>query len=172
MEPTFWTGLGSGVLAAGALGFSIWQYLRTNKRLEAVERKEHRQAERRNAEAVTAWFELPNLAVIRNASDAVIYEVIVALRNANHVEEGLGPAVQPWLAVAQLVPPGKEARIELPGGWGGMGFKPAIEAAFRDAAGMWWVRGHRGTLSEVQGTAYQRYGLMLPLSYARVDYTK
>lgn len=172
MEPTFWTSLGSGVLAAGALGFSFWQYRKTNKRLEAVERKEQRQAERRNADAVSAWFEFPNLAVVRNTGDAVIYEVIVALRNANHNEEGLGPVVKPWVVVAQLVPPGKEARIELPGGWGGMHFKPAIEAAFRDAFGIWWVRGHRGTLSELHGDPYVRYGLMLPLSYAPAEYLK
>lgn len=171
MEPTFWTGLGSGLLALGALGFSLWQYRKTNKRLDAVERNEHRQAERRQAEAVTAWFEFPNLAVVRNSGGAVIYEVVVALRNANHIEESLGPVVKPWVVVTQLVPPGKEARIELPGGWGGMSFKPAIEAAFRDAAGIWWVRGHRGTLSELQGDPYGRYGLMLPLSYAQVEYS-
>lgn len=82
---------------------------------------------------------------MRNAVDAVIYDVITALRSANRNEEGLGRVVKPLFVVAQLVPSGKESRIALPGEWGGMHFNPAIEAAFQDAAGIWWVRvGPRG----------------------------
>jgi hypothetical protein len=172
MEAGSWADWAAGIVALLALGFSLFQYKTTKPRLDALERKEHRQAERRHAEAVTAWFEAPSVAVVRNAGDAVIYEVIVALRNANSTEESAGPINNQWAAITQLVPPRIEARIEVQQGWGASGFKPAIETAFRDAGGMWWVRGHRGTLSELPGNPYERYGLMLPASYALAEYSK
>lgn len=176
MEVGPWSEWVSGVLTAGALGFSFYQHWKATERLDRIEEKEQRleaermiASERRHANAVTAWFESPSVAAVRNAGDAVIYDVIVALRRSSHSEESAGPAAHPWVEVASVVPPGRTARMEIQGGWGAPGFRPAIEAAFRDAAGIWWVRGHRGTLSELHGDPYQRYGLALPFSYSKAD---
>lgn len=179
MEPGTWANWVSGMLTALALGFSFYQHVKATKRLEALESEEKRlearriiSSERRHADAVTAWFEEPNIAAVHNAGEAVIYDVMAVMRNANHPEHNVEKPLPDLSSIVPLVPPGMTARFEIKTGWDSMGFRPAIEAVFRDASGIWWVRGHRGTLFELTNGHSERYGIVPPFPYTSCALSK
>src|SRR5580704_7129672 len=132
----------------GVVGVSLW-LARNQGRDTAGERK------RAQAEKITAWFvpyegEQDNqYAVyvglqIKNSSDQLIYDLIaqtVAVQGAAR-RTAVGDSDERNRELAALVgniPPGMTTtRINSAGG--GMFIRHAIEIAFRDAAGRYWLR--------------------------------
>jgi hypothetical protein len=176
-EATDWiTALGTVGSAFGTVGVvwvSLWLARTQGRQTEE-------QVKRRQAELVTAWF-VPyegeqddphsiHVAVrVRNASDQLIYDLIAevvtvqgaarrtAVGDSEENNRDLG-------ALMGNVPPG-ETTTRINSGGSGMFIRHAIELAFRDAAGRYWLRHGDGTLEEVNKHPLDLYDISRPSSW-------
>lgn len=107
-------------------------------------------------------------AVLRNMSDAPVYNVIVTCVGIS----GAGPNAKgednghdyPCRACVGILPPGTWYAW-LPTSGSGMHVRTAPEAAFTDANGRSWVRRGNGKLEEIETEPVSFYGLGLPVSW-------
>jgi hypothetical protein len=132
------------------------------------------------AEHVTAWLipydrkqDNPNIVYegvrLKNATDQVIYDVIaeiVAVQGAGR-KTAVGDSEErnrEWGALVGNLPPGETtARIGTNGG--GMHIRYAVELAFQDATGRFWLRHGNGLLEQVGKHPLDLYGISRPVSW-------
>jgi len=127
-----WEAIGA-IATAGAALVALAVYLRALS-----------QARRRQAEQVSAWFELVRDgdrkdtfdAVIVNRSDQPVYAVF-----AHVVREGL-TRERPWFFIYDVLPPGVAEReaTDIPPVFPGTDAYRPLDVIFRDAAGRHWTR--------------------------------
>jgi hypothetical protein len=133
---------------------------------KASEQRFVRAEKRSQAEKISAWItwdtEAGMGAILANRSDQPVYEV-VAFRVAAY---GAGPQTgiqigesSGELRTFSILPPGEQHTSFGPG-WHAMGLRPGVEIAFRDQAGLNWVRLVDGSLRRLQAnSAVDYYGI-------------
>ncbi len=130
-----------------------------------VERRLARSEAREQAEKIAAWIardrEAGMDAVLANRSEQPVYQVIlwrVAAYGAGaHSGRELDERSGEYRTFATL-PPGEYETLFEPG-FHGMGLKPGVEIAFRDQAGITWVRFADGRLKRSRVSPIEFYGL-------------
>lgn len=144
---TWWYGLqdGSkadwiaGLATFGALLFTVIQLsfeLRRRKRMEQQEQ----------AVLVGAWFDQASKSLmIRNASTALIYDVVVYLCHPDATKQD---TIQKAFArKLRTVPASDTVSVPVSHGWQ---HEPTVAMYFRDASGQTWYRGQYGHLNPVR----------------------
>lgn len=132
---------------------------------KASEERLARAEARSQAEKVSGWItwdtETGMGSVLANRSDQPVYEV-VAFRVAAY---GAGPHTgievgesAGELRTFSILPPG-EQRTSFGPGWHAAGLRPGVELAFRDQAGLSWVRLVDGSLRRLRTTPVDYYGI-------------
>lgn len=131
----------------------------------AVEQRLARSEAREQAEKIAAWIARDHDAgmdaVLANRSEQPVYQVILwrvaaygaGARSGRELDERSGE----YRTFAAL-PPGEYATLFQPG-FNGMGLKPGVEIAFRDQAGVTWVRFADGRLRRTRASPVEFYGL-------------
>lgn len=118
------------------------------------------------ASKVTVWHnDNPEEIRLRNGSEAVIYDVYVAMVNGNGESQGLHNPPADFTRMLRVVPPGETVSVVAPEGWRGAGFVPSYDLTFRDSQGVTWFRSNWGNLVERKKDVFEHYGLSRPFSY-------
>lgn len=168
------------LFAAVAAAFVGWQQIADERNArKAGEQRLLQEARRSQAERISAWINRDNEfsmdAILANRSDQPVYQVVlwrVALygagaRSGRELDESSGE----YRTFATL-PPGRHTTFFGPGFHGG-GLRPGVEIAFRDQAGITWVRSADGLLHKSSLSPIDLYGLAesqawdIPDPYAR-----
>lgn len=127
------------------------------------------------AEKITAWLDFSTQVSVRlrvrNASDQLIYDLVaqaVSVQGAFRTTAVLDTEERnrEFGALIGNVPPG-ETVSEINTGGGGMHLRFAVEIAFRDAAGRFWLREGDGTIKEVKQHPLDLYNLSRPVGWER-----
>jgi hypothetical protein len=168
IEPGSWADWVAGIATTLAVIFALVEL--------ALERGRARRQERASqASKVSAWFEesdrasLRDRAYISNASEGVIYDVLIAVTNGR-VESDGSTTVKDFTKILSQIPPGvyRTSTIQ---GWGGMHFSPSIDLSFRDSSGRHWFRNNYGKLKEKKKDVFSRYSFLdQPVEYD--EYTR
>ena len=176
----------SAAAAAAVLNTAREQVAAQNGELEYYKTRdaqrladEERTRSRRQAEEVTAWLgeeeflgeQMYRKFSVQNASRQLIYDAIVSLvsvqgafRSTAVGDERNGPGSPGFQSLVGNVPPGvREARLDYPGG--GMFLRFAVEIAFQDAGGRYWLRRGNGILEEVDQHPLALYGIPAPVTW-------
>jgi pyrimidine deaminase RibD-like protein len=136
---------------------------------------------RRQAEQVSGWVdrytgpEVPGKMfegiVLRNGSDALVYYVIVSLVSYQGAfrNTAVGDKREfEFRAFIGRLPPGI-TKTHIESGGGGMHLRLAVELAFQDTAGRYWLRTGDGKLEEVQQHPLELYGIGPPVPWQYGD---
>jgi hypothetical protein len=138
------------------------------------------QAQRRQAERVTAWFvpyhgpqDHPHRVYLglrlQNSSEELIYDLVAQVVGAqgSFRKTAVGDSGERNMEFGALVgnvPPGwRESRINC--GGHGMMVRHAIELAFQDAAGRYWLRHGNGRLEQVDKHPLDLYDISRPVGW-------
>jgi hypothetical protein len=163
---------GLGTVGAFFLAFS---------QLEA-ERKRQRQVQYEGqAKSISAWVAREGIGTaqgddgpiawvaISNSSNEPVHEVVATIVKFPHgggkdsLNDGKNVPLE-FRAFISVVPPGVSyARVS--GGYRGMHFQPAVEIAFKDKNGKYWVRGKNGGTFEIHKDPVIHYGFSHPMSW-------
>jgi hypothetical protein len=127
---------------------------------------------RHQAELVTAWLgseetsggHVRQSIVIQKSSPQSVYLLVASLvAKGGFRDTALGDA-RKFRATVGQVPPGRyERHVRSPGH--GMHVKLAIELAFRDAAGVCWLRRGNGSLEDISEDPIALYQLPRPIGW-------
>jgi hypothetical protein len=132
---------------------------------KASEQRFARAETRAQAEKISAWIagdtEEGMPAVLANRSDQPVYEVIAyrvaAYGAAPHTGKELGEEFGEFRTFS-ILPPGIQ-KTDFAYGWNAMGLRPGVEIAFRDQAGINWVRLADGLLKQIDRRPVDYYDL-------------
>jgi len=165
----------AGIATSVGVIISLYQIHR-DKRLRLKEEKRSQstrlsfwyEEKRDRADQPTGGRYIWKAVVLRNMSDAPVYNMIVtcvgmsgAGPNAKGKDNG---AYYPCRARVGILPPGTWYAW-LPTNGPGMHVRTAPEAAFTDANGRSWVRRGNGKLEEIETEPVSFYGLGLPVGW-------
>lgn len=157
-----WLVLAAAVIAV-AVGYQQIGDERAARR--AVEDRIARGEVRAQAERVAAWIagdeDAGMEAVLANRSDQPVYQVIawrVAAYGAGAHKGQELDELSGELRTFAALPPGEYKTLFSPG-FHGMGLRPGIELAFRDQAGVTWIRFADGRLKRVRVSPIDFYGI-------------
>ncbi len=108
-----------------------------------------------------------------NASMEPIYQAVAYLvfvqgaapKTGRQAQERTGAHFRSLLSV---IPPGMHY-TSVAGGWGGMSAHPGVELAFTDRAGVHWLRSAEGTLTEIDESPVEYYGVEAPRAWRIPD---
>lgn len=136
----------------------------------AAERKRLARAKRHEqASQVSAWVARESdgkawIAVL-NQSKNPIYEVVLSIVSFNVPDTSSGKYTpHEYRDFLSVVPPDKHyACVE--NDYHGMGFHPAVEIAFKDIEGNYWLRKGNGSISEISTSPVEHYRLSLPVEW-------
>jgi hypothetical protein len=67
-------------------------------------------------------------------------------------------------SLLSVIPPGRHY-TSVPGGWGAMTARPAVEISFTDRSGVHWLRSADGTLREIDRPPVEHYGIEGPYDW-------
>jgi hypothetical protein len=160
------------LFAAVAAAFVGWQQIADERNArKAGEERLLREARRSQAERISAWINADNEfsmdATLANRSDQPVYQVIIwrvaAYGAGAHSGRELDEASGEYRTFATL-PPGRYTTFFEPG-FHGMGLKPGVEIAFRDQAGITWIRSGDGLLRRTTLSPVDFYGLAEPQAW-------
>ena len=163
---------GIGTVSAFFLAFIQLEAERKRKRADQYEGQ---------AKTISAWIakETPPKAqgegpaawiAISNSSNEPIYEVVVTIVKFPHgkgvdtLDDGKNVPVE-FRAFVSSVPPGI-SYASVSGAYRGMHFQPAVETAFKDKNGNYWVRGKGGSTFALDKDPVLHYGFHHPMSWA------
>lgn len=169
MQCNVWGDVPTWLAAIGTIGAVIAALCLA--RSDGIRRE--RQQRRHQAELVTAWLgsedtfggHIRQSIVIQNSSPQSVYLLVASLVAAQGAfrDTAVGDA-RAFRATVGQVPPGKyETHVSSPGH--GMHVKLAIELAFRDAAGVCWLRRGNGSLEDISEDPIALYQLPRPISW-------
>src|SRR5581483_11448111 len=110
--------------------------------------------------------------IIHNSSSQSVYQLIASLVSVQGAfRDSAVPQKKPqkparinFQNCVGQIPPG-ETRTSIASGGHGMNLKFAVEVAFRDATGLFWLRRGDGILLEVSEDPVALYNLMTPIGW-------
>jgi hypothetical protein len=160
------------LFAAVAAAFVGWQQIADERNArKAGEQRLLREARRSQAEKISAWIDADHEfsmdATLANRSNQPVYQVVIwrvaaygaGPRSGRELDESSGE----YRTFATL-PPGRYTTFFGPG-FHGAGLKPGVEVAFRDQAGITWVRAEDGLLRRSNLSPADLYGLAEPQAW-------
>jgi hypothetical protein len=160
------------LFAAVVAAFVGWQQIADERHArKASEQRLLRETSRAQAEKISAWInadhEFSMNAALANRSNQPVYQVVIwrvaaygaGARSGRELDESSGE----YRTFATL-PPGRYTTFFGPG-FHGMGLKPGVEIAFRDQAGITWVRSADGLLRRSDSSPADFYGLAEPQAW-------
>lgn len=160
------------LFAAVAAAFVGWQQIADERTArKAGEQRLLREARRSQAEKISAWIDADHEfsmdAALANRSDQPVYQVVVwrvaaygaGARSGRELDESSGE----YRTFATL-PPGRYTTFFGPG-FHAAGLEPGVEIAFRDQAGITWVRSADGLLHRASSSPAGFYGLAEPQAW-------
>lgn len=171
----FWGVIGTWFQAlgtVGAIGYAFWEVARNRK----VETKRARRA---HAESVSAWLVRRRDIVLSNASEQLVYGVVVVpvwvlparqWTAEEMVKERLEAPTrrgQPWTVLGVLQPGRSTVPLDFvidsgPGRW-------ALEIAFTDREGHHWIRRSDGGLEELSSRPIEYFKLPESVQYLTAE---
>jgi hypothetical protein len=106
---------------------------------------------------------------IKNASDQLVYDLVAQTvrareSSAHRSVENTGPRALEYGALVGNVPP-DDILTRINAGDLGMHRRFSVEIAFKDAAGLFWVRYGDGTLEQIFEHPLDRYKIDRPVSW-------
>lgn len=127
---------------------------------------------REQAEQISAWNEgevkrngMITITAMLNQSKNPVHHVIttiVAFQGAGS-KDGR-KTIKNYQSYLRILPPG-EYYTFTDGDYGGMNFQPAVEIAFMDQAGKYWVREGEGKLKQIKVSLEKYYDLDTPINW-------
>lgn len=160
-----WVIGGAQVLGALATAAAlIVGYVQLKVNTGEIDRQRQEQTEaaiREQAVRVSAWHEELGKVTVRNASDLPIYEVVVSVIDQR--DPTAAAPTQDFMSYSSVVATGDQTLLVNPT-YMGMSFEPGAEISFRDASGRNWHRDGSGTLTEINQSPIDYYGLSRPVS--------
>src|SRR5665213_1956217 len=164
---------GVGTVAAFFLAFG---------QLEAERRRKTKEEHEGQARSISAWVAREGVGTaqgddgpvtwiaISNSSNKPIHEVVATIVKFPHgggrdsLNDGKNVPLE-FRAFVSVVPPGiSYARVS--GGYRGMHFQPAVEVAFKDRSGGYWIRGKNGGTFEIEKDPVIHYGFSHPMGWS------
>lgn len=166
----------TGIATIALFVVAFWQINieraeRKRQNKEAVDRQKRDQAEH-----ITSWIVGESKEVqdnprawiaILNQSAMPVYDVVISMVmvQGSGSREGIGTP-QGYRVSLSVVSPGKSF-TSVAATYHGMHRHPGIEIAFKDVAGISWVRKANGDLLNIEQSTITYYGLDLPVGWQR-----
>lgn len=168
--------------AIGVFGTVVVAYL-SLRHASGIERerqiREDRSRDQDQARHVSGWiksqgdFRSPMIFSLLNASEAPVYHVLVWVV----LHQGSGPMTGEEAAATEMspdpidvVPPGRwMVTSQNMGDAVGMHMRAGVEVAFRDAAGLNWIRRVDGRLEKITSEPADHYHLDRPIGWGAVE---
>lgn len=164
---------GDLLVGIGTAALAIFALVQIGVERSARKRSELRaQAERVSAWPQSYWGSSSRTGIVlHNGSDEPVYRAVVSFvffqgaaphsgRELTANPEAFGDFVKTFT----VIPPGRHYTT-VPGGWGGMMRRPAVELAFVDRAGANWLRSGDGRLAKIRDEPVDFYGLAKPVAW-------
>ena len=124
---------------------------------------------RKQAEQISAYIAKETMTrktkiVLSNLSSEPAYEAIISIVAFQGAGISKDEFPNEYTSVLSVIPPGK-SYVHVSGDYHGMSFHPAVEIAFKDVKGNYWLRNGRGDLNKIRKSPVNFYGFKLPLSW-------
>lgn len=133
-------------------------------------RQKEREKRQEQADHISAWVakEVDGKAwlAILNQSKDPIYEVVLSVVSFYEADLATGKHTpQAYRDYLSVVPPGGKSYGCVEDDYGGKTFHPAVEIAFKDVSGYFWLRRGDGTLIQISQPPVDYYRVALPVPW-------
>ncbi len=183
LPPGNWPEWFGALGTVGVLVAALIQIARERSRLRTDHKEQLARERRAQAELVSAWIgdvrtsndfnikigapsDIATNLELSNASGSPVYRAVLSVVDIQGIGwRGEGKAPDGYQVCISIVPPGR-FHLTLHRGFGsGMGSHMAIEIAFTDAAGKYWVRRASGRLDELTVDPVTHYQVTRPVGW-------
>jgi hypothetical protein len=165
--PTNWGDVATWVTGIATIALFVIAFIQIRTERQARikrERDSESKAQREQAELISSWIVLETDVVwvaILNQSPQPVYQMIVSIFAIGQSGDHLRGEIPAGQVCVGVVPPG-QGYVGLLAPYQGMFRRPGVEIAFRDKAGMNWIRKPWGELAEIGMDTLEYYQVDLP----------